>query len=130
MAYQAEYIWLDGTQPTPLLRSKTKILKDEVTKPPIATALSHIARQSRVSWRVFDDEDLPILASHPRQPAISGQMARCFAPRLVVERRRGDDLFLRFHARLGFRMPGTLNPVLPAGLPYPLGDVVPEVILA
>ncbi len=28
MAYQAEYIWLDGTSPTPLLRSKTKILAD------------------------------------------------------------------------------------------------------
>ncbi|MEY3618325.1 MAG: hypothetical protein RL726_1023, partial [Actinomycetota bacterium] len=26
MAYQAEYIWIDGTEPTPLLRSKTKIL--------------------------------------------------------------------------------------------------------
>ncbi len=35
MAYQAEYIWIDGTSPTPLLRSKTKILKDEVTTPPI-----------------------------------------------------------------------------------------------
>ena len=35
MAYQAEYIWLDGYQPTPLLRSKTKILHDEVTEPPI-----------------------------------------------------------------------------------------------
>ena len=28
MAYKAEYIWIDGTEPTPLLRSKTKILKD------------------------------------------------------------------------------------------------------
>ncbi len=28
MAYQAEYIWLDGTQPTPLLRNKTKIVAD------------------------------------------------------------------------------------------------------
>ncbi len=35
MAYQAEYIWLDGTEPTPLLRSKTKILHDEVSEPPI-----------------------------------------------------------------------------------------------
>ena len=35
MAYQAEYIWIDGTSPTPLLRSKTKILKDDVTTPPI-----------------------------------------------------------------------------------------------
>jgi glutamine synthetase len=26
--YQAEYIWIDGTEPTPLLRSKTKILAD------------------------------------------------------------------------------------------------------
>ncbi|MEQ8439052.1 MAG: glutamine synthetase GlnII [Ilumatobacter fluminis] len=35
MAYQAEYIWLDGYEPTPSLRSKTKILHDEVTEPPI-----------------------------------------------------------------------------------------------
>jgi glutamine synthetase len=33
VAYQAEYIWLDGTSPTPLLRSKTKILKDGATPP-------------------------------------------------------------------------------------------------
>ena len=26
MTYKAEYIWIDGTEPTPLLRSKTKIL--------------------------------------------------------------------------------------------------------
>ena len=30
MPYQAEYIWLDGYKPTALLRSKTKILKDDV----------------------------------------------------------------------------------------------------
>jgi len=34
VAYQAEYIWIDGTEPTPLLRSKTKILADDVTAPP------------------------------------------------------------------------------------------------
>ncbi len=28
MARQAEYIWIDGTEPTPLLRSKTKIIRD------------------------------------------------------------------------------------------------------
>ena len=28
MAYQAEYIWIDGVEPTPLLRSKTKIVAD------------------------------------------------------------------------------------------------------
>jgi glutamine synthetase len=28
MSYKAEYIWIDGTEPTPLLRSKTKILAD------------------------------------------------------------------------------------------------------
>lgn len=28
MAYRAEYIWIDGTVPTPLLRSKTKVLED------------------------------------------------------------------------------------------------------
>ncbi|MSY13464.1 MAG: glutamine synthetase, partial [Actinobacteria bacterium] len=33
MAYQAEYIWLDGTQPTPLLRNKTRIIEDDVTEP-------------------------------------------------------------------------------------------------
>ena len=67
-----------------------------------------------------------IASSNLASPTISGKAARRFAPRLVVERWRRDDLFLRlFHDRLGFRLPGTLNPVLPAGLPYPLGDVVP-----
>ena len=28
MAYRAEYIWIDGTEPTPLLRSKTKVFTD------------------------------------------------------------------------------------------------------
>ena len=28
MAYKAEYIWIDGTEPSPMLRSKTKILPD------------------------------------------------------------------------------------------------------
>ncbi len=28
MSYQAEYIWIDGTEPSPLLRSKTKIVAD------------------------------------------------------------------------------------------------------
>jgi glutamine synthetase len=28
VSYRAEYIWIDGTEPTPLLRSKTKILAD------------------------------------------------------------------------------------------------------
>jgi glutamine synthetase len=34
MSYKAEYIWIDGTEPTPLLRSKTKIVDDKV-EPPI-----------------------------------------------------------------------------------------------
>jgi glutamine synthetase len=29
MAYKAEYIWIDGTEPTPLLRSKTKVIPDK-----------------------------------------------------------------------------------------------------
>jgi len=29
VAYQAEYIWIDGTEPSPLMRSKTKILADD-----------------------------------------------------------------------------------------------------
>ena len=33
MAYRAEYIWIDGTEPSPILRSKTKILKDGATLP-------------------------------------------------------------------------------------------------
>ena len=28
MAYQAEYIWIDGTSPTPLMRNKTRIMPD------------------------------------------------------------------------------------------------------
>ncbi|MBS1838197.1 MAG: glutamine synthetase beta-grasp domain-containing protein, partial [Actinobacteria bacterium] len=28
MAYRAEYIWIDGTEPTPLMRSKTKVVAD------------------------------------------------------------------------------------------------------
>lgn len=35
MAYQAEYIWLDGTEPTPTLRNKTKVVEDHVTEMPI-----------------------------------------------------------------------------------------------
>ena len=35
MAYQAEYIWIDGAKPTPMLRSKTKILENSVKTPPI-----------------------------------------------------------------------------------------------
>ena len=35
MTFKAEYIWIDGTEPTPLLRSKTKILKDGVSDLPI-----------------------------------------------------------------------------------------------
>ena len=35
MPYQAEYIWLDGSQPTALLRNKTKILADDDTTPPV-----------------------------------------------------------------------------------------------
>ena len=34
MSYKAEYIWIDGTRPTALLRSKTKILADGA-EPPI-----------------------------------------------------------------------------------------------
>jgi glutamine synthetase len=33
MSYKAEYIWIDGTEPTPLLRSKTKILPDGADLP-------------------------------------------------------------------------------------------------
>ena len=28
MPYQAEYIWIDGTKPSPLLRSKTRVIAD------------------------------------------------------------------------------------------------------
>jgi glutamine synthetase len=35
MAHQAEYIWIDGAKPTPMLRSKTKILDGDEKKPPI-----------------------------------------------------------------------------------------------
>ena len=29
----AEYIWLDGTEPTPMMRSKTKVLEDTEEPP-------------------------------------------------------------------------------------------------
>ncbi len=32
--YRAEYIWLDGTEPTPLMRSKTKVI-DQGVEPPL-----------------------------------------------------------------------------------------------
>ena len=35
MAIKAEYIWIDGTEPTAKLRSKTKILEDGVKDLPI-----------------------------------------------------------------------------------------------
>ena len=28
MSYQAEYIWIDGTEPTPLMRNKTRVIAD------------------------------------------------------------------------------------------------------
>ncbi len=33
MPYKAEYIWIDGTEPTPLLRSKTRVLADGAELP-------------------------------------------------------------------------------------------------
>lgn len=33
MSYKAEYIWIDGTEPTALLRSKTRILADGAEPP-------------------------------------------------------------------------------------------------
>ena len=33
MAYKAEYIWIDGTEPTARLRSKTKVLADGAELP-------------------------------------------------------------------------------------------------
>ncbi len=35
MAYRAEYIWIDGTEPLPYIRSKTRILGDDETEFPI-----------------------------------------------------------------------------------------------
>ena len=35
MAYKAEYIWVDGTEPTAKLRSKTKIIADGVPDLPM-----------------------------------------------------------------------------------------------
>ena len=35
MPYQAEYIWIDGTEPTPMLRSKTKIMHDDTSEMPV-----------------------------------------------------------------------------------------------
>ena len=35
MAFKAEYMWVDGTEPTPLVRSKTKVLEDGTDEYPI-----------------------------------------------------------------------------------------------
>ncbi|MCP3857574.1 MAG: glutamine synthetase [Actinomycetia bacterium] len=35
MAYRAEYIWIDGTEPLPYVRSKTRVLGDDETEFPI-----------------------------------------------------------------------------------------------
>lgn len=35
MPIRAEYIWIDGTEPAPLLRSKTKILESVPTSLPV-----------------------------------------------------------------------------------------------
>lgn len=35
MAIKAEYIWLDGAEPTAKPRSKTRILADGTTEPPV-----------------------------------------------------------------------------------------------
>ncbi|MCP5029628.1 MAG: glutamine synthetase [Actinomycetia bacterium] len=35
MAYRAEYIWIDGTEPLPYIRSKTRVLGDDETEFPI-----------------------------------------------------------------------------------------------
>ena len=35
MSYRAEYIWIDGTEPLPMIRSKTKIIDDGETEMPI-----------------------------------------------------------------------------------------------
>jgi len=35
VSYRAEYIWIDGTEPTALIRSKTRILADDETTFPI-----------------------------------------------------------------------------------------------
>ena len=48
MAYQAEYIWIDGHKPTPMLRSKTKILKDSVKTPPIWASTVRPPNKQRV----------------------------------------------------------------------------------
>ena len=58
VAYQAEYIWLDGTEPTAQLRSKTKILDDNVTTPPIwgfDGSSTNQATGDKSDWYVWAD---------------------------------------------------------------------------
>ena len=38
--YKAEYIWTDGTEPTPLIRSKTRIVA-EGEPPPLCRRVQH-----------------------------------------------------------------------------------------
>lgn len=68
MPYQAEYIWIDGTEPTPLLRSKTKILADS-KQPPVwgfdgsSTNMAHGDHSDCVLRPVFTCPD-PLRGRH------------------------------------------------------------------
>ena len=44
MFYRAEYIWIDGAQPTSRLRSKTKVIEKRLTKDLYDTLVAYIER--------------------------------------------------------------------------------------
>ena len=56
--YKLEYIWLDGTQPTAHLRSKTKIMKDfDEKKLPLMTAMINAILDNKkliIKWEHFN----------------------------------------------------------------------------
>ena len=47
MSYQAEYIWIDGTKPSPLMRCKTRVVADGKEPTQWGLSLIHISEPTR-----------------------------------------------------------------------------------
>ena len=83
MSYiKAEYLWLDGTKPTALIRSKTKILKDPKT-PIVDLKTYSVPTGTQQSWlSIFKeldcDEWFAKFIQHPN--IIRYLTGRCFEP--------------------------------------------------
>ena len=108
VAYQAEYIWIDGVKPTPLLRNKTKILDDGVKDDAdlglrrlVDRAGHRRAQRLRAAARLHVSRPDPRRQEHPRPVRGAQRLGHapahhehpCADPdRSRAPRRRGDDL--------------------------------------